>query len=87
MANSVSGKWAQNPAGQSSLKTCSTLKQYHDSLMTGHVKRVALVSDNILQVEMNNDRNIDGENREVYNSRSGLGGRNTMVGAFVTSAA
>ena len=54
MANSVWGKWAQNPAGQSSVKTCSTLKQYHDSLMTGRVKWVALVSDNILQVEMNN---------------------------------
>ena len=54
--------------------------------MTGCVKWVALVSDNILQVEMNNDRNIDGENREVYFNHSGLGGRNTMVGAFVTAA-
>ena len=87
MANSIWGKWAQNPAGQSSLKTCSTLKQYHDSLMTGRVKQVALVSDNILQVEMNNDRNIDGENREVHNNGSGLGGQNTMIGAFVTAAA
>ena len=47
--------------------------------MTGCVKQVAFVSDNILQVEMNNDRNIDGENREMCNIRSGLGGRNTKV--------
>ena len=33
------------------------------------------------------DRLIDGENREKENSRSGLGGRNTIMGAFVTAAA
>ena len=86
VAISVWGKWAQNPAGQSSLKTCSTLKEYHDSLMTGGVKRITLLSDNILQVERNNDRNIDGENRKVNNNRSELSGRNTEVGAFVIAA-
>ena len=40
-----------------------------------------------MQVEMKCDRSIDGENREHNNSRSGLGGRNTIVGAFVTAAA
>ena len=30
---------------------------------------------------------IDGENREHNNNQSGLGGRNTIVGAFVTAAA
>ena len=33
------------------------------------------------------DRSIEGENRESNNNRSGLGGRNTIVGAFITAAA
>ena len=55
--------------------------------MMGHTKRVALVSESMLQVEMDNDRNIDGENRESFNTRSGLDWRNIVVGAFVTAAA
>ena len=87
MANSMWGKWAQNPGSQSSIYMCDTLHDYHDKLLTGHVKHVSLVSDKLLQVEAKNDRNIDGENHENQNSRSGLGGRNTIVGAFVTAAA
>ena len=37
--------------------------------------------------ELKNDRMINGESRECNNNRSGLGGRNTIVGAFVTGAA
>ena len=55
--------------------------------MTGHAKHVALMSESMLQVKMDNDRNIDGENRESFNTHSGLGGRNTIVGVFVTAAA
>ena len=66
---------------------CDTLRDYHDKLLTGHVKCVSLVSDKLLQVEVKNDQNIKGENHENQNSRSGLGGRNTIVGAFVTQAA
>ena len=87
MANSVWGKWAQNPSTQCSLNMCSTLKEYHDKLLTGCVKRVSLISENLMQVELKNDRMIDGENRERNNNRSGLDGRNTIVGAFVTAAA
>ena len=86
MANSVRGKWAQNPSTQCSLNTCRTLKEYHDKLLTGCVKRVSLISENLMQVELKSDRMIDGENRERNNNRSGLGGRNTIVGAFVTAA-
>ena len=83
MANSVWEKWAQNPGGQSGFRTCSTLKEYHDALRMGHVKRVSLVLDSLLQVELDNDRNVDGENRESFNARNGLGGRNTIAGPFV----
>ena len=87
MTNSVWGKWAQNPVGQSSVNICGTIKDYHDKLLTGRVKRVSLISEKLLQVELKNDRGIDGENRESENNRSGLGGRNTIVGAFMTAAA
>ena len=40
-----------------------------------------------MQVEIKCDRSIEGENRENANNRSGLGGGNTIVGAFVTAAA
>ena len=86
MANSVWGKWAQNPSTQCSLNMCGTLKEYHDKLLTGRVKRVSLISENLMQVELKNDRMIDGENRESNNNPSGLGGKNTIVGAFVTAA-
>ena len=75
MVNSVWGKWAQNPSGQQEILTCSMIQEYHDCLHTGLVKRVSLVSNRLLQVEMKKDRNIDGENRERENSRSGLAGR------------
>ena len=32
MANSVWGKWAQNPSSQSEIITCDTIRSYHDSL-------------------------------------------------------
>ena len=51
------------------------------------VKRTALISEKLMQVEMKRDRSIDGENRENANNRSGLGRRNTVVGAFFTTAA
>ena len=86
MANSVWGKWTQNPSGQQEIKTCSTLREYHDCLYSGHVKRVSLISEKLLQVEMKLDRQIDGENRERENNRSGLGGKNPIIGAFVTAA-
>ena len=86
MANSVWGKWTQNPSGQQEIVTCSTIREYHDCLYTGQVKRVSLVLDKLLQVEMKRDCNIDGENRERENDRSGLGGKNSIVGAFVTAA-
>ena len=37
-------------------------------------------------MELKLDRQIDGENRERRNCRSGLGGKNVIVGAFVTAA-
>ena len=74
MANLVWGKWTQNPSGQQEIKTCSTLREFHDCLYSGRVKRVSLISEKLLQVEMKLDRQIDGENRERENNRSGLGG-------------
>ena len=56
MANSLWGKWAQNPGGQSGFKTRTTLKEYHDALTMGLVKGVSLVLDSVLQVESDNDR-------------------------------
>ena len=56
MANSVSGKWAQNSSTQCSVNTCGMLKEYHDQLLTGRVKRVSLISENLMQVELKNDR-------------------------------
>ena len=35
---------------------------------------------------MKQDRDIDGENRERENNRVGLGGKNPIIGAFVTAA-
>ena len=35
MANSVWGKWTQNPSGQQEVKTCSTIREYHKCLHTG----------------------------------------------------
>ena len=87
MANSVWGKWAQNPTAQSGPSTCGTIREYHEKLLTGRVKRMSLISEKLMQVEMKCDRSIEGENRENTNNRSGLGGRNTIVGAFVTAAA
>ena len=52
----------------------------------GRVKRVSLISDRLLQVEIKQDQNIDGENRERESNRVGLGGKNPIVGAFVTAA-
>ena len=66
---------------------CSTIVEYHKRLLTGCVKHVTLLREDLLQVEIKCDRGIDGENRERENSRSGLGGRNTIVGEFVTAAA
>ena len=86
MANSVWGKWTQNPAGQQEIKTCSTICEYHNCLYSGRVKRVSLISDRLLQVEMKLDRKIDGENRERENSRAGLGGKNPKMGAFIMTA-
>ena len=64
MANSVWGKWTQNPSGQQEIKMCGSMREYHDFLKTGCVKHVSLVSDKLLQVELKLDRQIDGENRE-----------------------
>ena len=64
----------------------NTICEYHKCLYTGHVKRVSLISDRLLQVEIKQDQNIDGENRERENNRVGLGGKNRIVGAFVTAA-
>ena len=86
MANSVWGKWAQNPSSQSSLSICGVIREYHEKLLMGRVKRTALISEKLMQVEMKCDRSIEGENRENANNRSGLGGRNTIVGAFITAA-
>ena len=83
MANSVWGKWTQNPAGQQEIKTCSTIREYHNCLSSGRVKRVSLISDRLLQVEMKLDRKIDSENREKEDSRAGLGRKNPIIGAFV----
>ena len=65
MANSVWGKWTQNPSGQQEIKMCGSIHEYHDFLKTGCVKRVSLISDKLLQVELKLDRQIDGENREI----------------------
>ena len=86
MANSVWGKWTQNPSGQQEIKMCGSMREYHDFLKTGCVKCVSLISDKLLQVELKLDRQIDGENRERRNCRSGLGGKNEIVGAFVMAA-
>ena len=45
------------------------------------------MSTKLLQVEMKYDRNIEGENRERENSRSGLGGKNAIVRASGTASA
>ena len=82
MANSIWGKWIQNPSGQQEIKMC----EYHDFLKMGFVKHVSLVSDKLLQVELKLDRQIDGENRERRNRRSGLGGKNVIVSTFVMAA-
>ena len=86
MANCVWGKWTQNPSGQQEIITCSMKGEYHECLHMGRVKRVSLVSDRLLQVEIKQDRNIDGENKERENNRVGLGGKNPILGAFVTAA-
>ena len=86
MANSVWEKWTQNPSGQQEIKMCNSIRDYHECLRTGCIKRVSLVSDKLLQVELKLDKQIDGENRERQNCRSGLGGKNVIVGAFVTAA-
>ena len=65
---------------------CGTIREYHEKLLSGRVKRIFLISKNLMQVEMKCDRSIDGRNRENNNSGSGLGGRNTIVWAFVTTA-
>ena len=87
MANSVWGKWAQNPASQYEIKMCNTIVEYHKCLFTGRVKRAMLLKEDLLQVEIKCDRGIDGENRERENARSSLGGRNTLVGSFVAAGA
>ena len=73
MANSVWEKWAQNPTAQSGLSTCGTIREYHEKLLTGRVKRTSLILEKLMQVEMKCDRSIEGENRENANNRSGLG--------------
>ena len=55
MANSVWGKWTQNPSGQQEIKMCGSMHEYHDFLKTGCVKRVSLISDKLLQVELKLD--------------------------------
>ena len=55
MANSVWGKWTQNPSGQQEIKTCSTIREYHECLHTSRVKSVSLISDRLLQVEIRQD--------------------------------
>ena len=52
MANSIWGKWMQNPLSLQELITCSTIREYHECLFSGQVKRVSIVSDKLLQVEM-----------------------------------
>ena len=79
--NSVWGKWTQNPSGQQEIKMHGSMREYHDFLKTGCVKRVSPISDKLLQVELKLDRQIDGENRERRNCRSGLGGKNVIVSA------
>ena len=86
MANSVWGKWTQNPASHQEIKTCSNICEYHECLYSGRVKRVSLISKKLLQVKMKLDHQIDGENREKENNRGGLGGKNPIIGAFVTAA-
>ena len=84
MANSVWGKWTQTPSSQQELKT---IREYHECLFTGQVKHISLMSTKLLQVEMKCDRNIEGENHERENSRSGLGRKNAIFRAFVTVGA
>ena len=86
MVNSVWGKWMQNLSSQHEIITCSTIREYHQCLHMGRVKRVSLISDRLLQVEIKQDQNIDGKNREHENNRVGLGGKNPIVRAFVTAA-
>ena len=85
MANSMWSKWMQNPSSQHETITCSTICKYHQCLHTGRVKRVSLISDRLLQVEIKQDQNIDGKNRERENNRVGLGGKNPIVRAFATA--
>ena len=87
MANSVWGKWAQNPSSQYEIRMCSTIVEYHKRLLMGCIKCVTLLREDLLQVEIKCDRGINGENRERENSRSGLGGRNMIVGVFMMAAA
>ena len=56
MANSVWGKWTQNPSGQQEIKMCGSMCEYHDFLKMGCVKRVSLILDKLLQVELKLDR-------------------------------
>ena len=79
MANSVWGKWTQNPSGQQEIKMCNSIQDYRECLRTGYIKRVSLVSDKLFQVELKLNRQIDGENRERQNCRSGLGGKNVIL--------
>ena len=68
MANSVWGKRSQNSVGQTSFKTYTTLKDFHENLLTGRVKSVSLVSGKMMQIEMDNDRSIEGGNRDINNN-------------------
>ena len=67
MANSVWGERSQNSAGQTSFKTCTTLKEFHENLLPGRVKSVSLVSGKMMQIETDIDRSIKGENRDNNN--------------------
>ena len=46
------GEMDANPSSQQELITCSTIHEYHECLFFGQVKRVSIVSDKWLQVEM-----------------------------------
>ena len=48
MANSMWGKWTQNPSGQQEIRMWSTIREYHECLHTGRVKRVSFMSDWLL---------------------------------------
>ena len=48
MANSVWGKWMQNPMAQSGLSTCGMIREYYEKLLTGRVKRTLLVSEKLI---------------------------------------